>query len=439
MLQPRNPHRHKQVAALSRQALSLLFVLSNTVGGGCGDASISTSPPFKHTNNIIGGVDEAGWPGVGAIVLSDAQQGYQGVLCTGSLLTPQWVLSAAHCVFAQGLQRDPRSLWFVTEQDVSSAIGARPPGAFVRIDATVIHPGFDPGASEHDLALLHLAEAAPAAAVYNIQRLAMTVDDVDKPLVFVGYGASDGEEISDLGHKRSAKLQILDFSESGFRSHSEDQGLCVGDSGGPAFSPVDLADPSSEAKIVGVNTGFAGLNCTGPYYQLRVDFYASWIDATVQAPLPNCGPQGLACRCAEACAEDGLCDDQACPRRTCSETWDTIKACADDEDCQIEALNSCATEHRPQIEALLACAWRNCQQALSAAAPDCIQRACLDDANACSDETDPSIALGDDVTQPENCACRQGQIPSANHGVLFASALLLAFFSFRRRRRLGSR
>jgi secreted trypsin-like serine protease len=196
---------------------------------------------------IVGGTaaPAGAWPSIAFLEgRYDDNAGQQHVYdCTGSVVAPQWIITAGHCAFGNPGQ----------PPDVMHAVlgvtnSQDPAGQVVAIDRFVPDPQFDPGQDADDLALLHLAQpvSTPAmrlatSAEYSAGRY---VSDPNVPNA-AGWGAIDQDGNQFTNELQQAYLQIWPATQcsaaiSDFDSSTQacagtpgKAGACFGDSGGP--------------------------------------------------------------------------------------------------------------------------------------------------------------------------------------------------------------
>ncbi|MFO7562645.1 MAG: trypsin-like serine protease [Enhygromyxa sp.] len=186
---------------------------------------------------IYGGeqADPGEWPAVVAV--------RTGKLCTGTLVGPDLVLTAAHC-----LDPEPSgAVQIYFGDDLSS-------GTLVLAEDWGRHPDFclpaDCGEDLSDFAWIRLPSPMsdiPLIPPITNQAEFDEVMRVGQPLWFVGFGEDDEGLI---GTKREVLATLTGFNESGreFRAGGGGKDTCYGDSGGPAL--VELS--SGEWRIAGV-------------------------------------------------------------------------------------------------------------------------------------------------------------------------------------------
>jgi MYXO-CTERM domain-containing protein len=224
-----------------------------------------------------------------------------GELCTGTLVTPTIVLTAAHCI-------DGTADVSVEAGLMVDFLGSVPA---VR---TGVHPDYCRTCSSQDRDLFDYAFVEVPAGALGVTELAEPIVDQDVwdatigpggAVTVVGYGL---DEHGGLGRKRKVVTWITAQTHSGqeFRAGGDFRDSCDGDSGGPAF--VQLPDGRwRQAGIVSRGSkvcGSFGIYAT-PYPAL------AWLQTETGTQL--CGAACADCTCVDTTAAD---PDGGCACRT---------------------------------------------------------------------------------------------------------------------------
>lgn len=263
-------------------------------------------------NGIVGGVEVAETDAEARMAVALINQA-SGEICTGTLITENIVLTAAHCVVLHVKGESIMTNYLIPAQpnDLMVAFGTKPFSEDVEtraIRSFRIHENYKGSGKGDDLAVLRLDEKAPAGTA--IARLPVTDELNSLEAVFftaVGYGRTNGKidkravdangELlprEDAGEGVLRKVEMRATVSFGYFSaftaaQKDGRGVCFGDSGGPA-----LKTQNNRSIVIGVASAVltddsANIDaenydsCSYASIYTNVFTYKRWITDTIKA------------------------------------------------------------------------------------------------------------------------------------------------------------
>ncbi len=299
----------------------------------------------------------AEWKGVVGFVMKDKVG--NTMLCTGSLIDPEIVLTAGHCVYAKGE-------YYTLTPFNGAKLNLSAVNAIAGVKKVVKHPKWNGGNAqdETDLALVQLDKKITDIEYYPI-RNAPAEKDAEKGTI-VGYGditSASGSTAYGVHRKGTTTLKrLMLIGNLNVLEVGDPSGACNGDSGGPFFLNV-----SGKPVISGVAAFVEkGCSATGGSYYVHVLSYSKWIMDTVKE-LTGHGLIDPAAKngCGAGCSTGYACINNTCERKDlrydCAGLMQCFGGCSpSDAPCNTSCFFGTNEDGQAKYDAMYACYDKYC-------------------------------------------------------------------------------
>ncbi|KAK3594876.1 hypothetical protein CHS0354_005951 [Potamilus streckersoni] len=239
---------------------------------------------------IVGGQEaqKNSWPWQVAILTRWKEQ-----FCGGTIVAPQWVLTAAHCVRKK--KHKKKVVVRVGEHDIDATDGE----IDLYLEQDFPNPKFDYSTITHDIALLKLQK--PVGPSKRIGYACLPDENYVVPTgtlcYTIGWGKEKTTHVFGSNVLQEAEVPIVNRHKcqnvfnykildtqvcAGYSKGGTDS--CAGDSGGPLLCPVRNNNTETRWIVYGVTSYGEGCGQRGKYgIYTKVTKYLKWIKKTIES------------------------------------------------------------------------------------------------------------------------------------------------------------
>merc|ERR1719506_141095 len=225
-------------------------------------------------------------------------------LCGAVLIGAKWIVTAAHCAYADDdfelgtMSRPSGSMDFLSSLfgGGGSSVGGR---TYDYLNGRM-HPDYSDGEVEHDIAIFQLQTAVPRSVAVPIQISAQPVTAATTAVTVLGFGDTNPTEAVTTTSESLREVQLSyiaqDVCDAQFGSnwmtgsyigdgmmcaYTRGKDSCGGDSGGPLIVKGTAANGAQDELVGLVSWGISCADDEYPGVYTRISYYYDWIQETI--------------------------------------------------------------------------------------------------------------------------------------------------------------